>query len=65
MSPSQSDAPVLSGATGDLACKKIFLPLQALVKRGRLEAPVIGAAKSDWTLDKIEARAKRLSPHDE
>jgi len=35
------------------------------VKRGKLEAPVIGVAKSDWILDKIEARAKRLSPHDE
>ena len=33
------------GATGDLAYKKIFPALQSLVKRGRLDVPVIGAGE--------------------
>jgi len=48
MSNSESDALVFFCATGDLACKKIFPALQAMVKRGHLDVPVIGA-KSDWT----------------
>jgi glucose-6-phosphate 1-dehydrogenase len=42
MSPIQSDAFVFFGATGDLAYKKIFPALQAMVKRGNLNVPVIG-----------------------
>jgi glucose-6-phosphate 1-dehydrogenase len=38
-----SDALVFFGATGDLAYKKIFPALQAMVKLGRLNVPVIGA----------------------
>lgn len=53
-----SDALVFFGATGDLAFKKIFPSLQAMVKRGRLNVPVIGVAKAGWTLDKMRARAK-------
>jgi glucose-6-phosphate 1-dehydrogenase len=58
MSATQSDASVFFGATGDLAYKKIFPSLQALVKRGKLDVPVIGVAKADWTLDQLKARAK-------
>ena len=54
----RSDALVFFGATGDLAYKKIFPALQALVKRGLLDAPVIGVAKPDWTLEKLCARAR-------
>jgi glucose-6-phosphate 1-dehydrogenase len=36
----------------------IFPALQAMVKRGRLNAPVIGVAKSGWTLDQLRARAR-------
>ena len=56
--PIQSDALVFFGATGDLAHKKIFPSLQALVKHGRLDVPVIGVAKSGWNLDQLKARAK-------
>lgn len=42
MNDSHSDALVFFGATGDLAYKKIFPALQALVKRGHLNIPVIG-----------------------
>src|SRR4029077_14901121 len=46
------------GATGDLAYKKIFPSLQAMLKRDHLEVPVIGVAKSGWNLDHFKARAK-------
>jgi glucose-6-phosphate 1-dehydrogenase len=52
------DALVLFGISGDLAYKKIFPALQALVRRGRLEMPVIGVSKSPWTLDDLIARAR-------
>src|SRR5580692_6792938 len=55
---SQSDALVFFGATGDLAYKKIFPALQAMVKRGTLNVPVIGVAKAGWNLDQLKARAK-------
>src|SRR5439155_1192920 len=53
-----SDTLVFFGATGDLAYKKIFPALQAMVKRGALKAPVIGVAKTGWNLDQLKARAK-------
>jgi phosphate-selective porin OprO/OprP len=46
MNDSHADALVFFGATGDLAFKKIFPALQAMVKGGRLDVPVIGAACS-------------------
>src|ERR1700734_1235046 len=52
-----SDAPVFFGATGDLAFKKIFPALQAMVKRGHLNVPVIGVAKNGWNLDQLRQRA--------
>src|SRR6266566_8784243 len=57
MSDSHSDALVFFGATGDLAYKKIFPSLQAMVKRGTLNVPVIGVAKSGWNIDQFRARA--------
>ncbi len=53
-----SDALVFFGATGDLAYKQIFPALQAMVKRGHLNVPVIGVAKAGWNLDQLKARAK-------
>ena len=53
-----SDALVFFGATGDLAHKKIFPALQKLAKRGKLEIPVIGVAKSGWNLQQLQERAK-------
>jgi glucose-6-phosphate 1-dehydrogenase len=52
------DALVFFGATGDLAYKKIFPSLQAMLKRGNLNVPVVGVAKADWNLDQLKARAK-------
>jgi len=56
--PSQSDALVFFGATGDLAFKKIFPALHALVKRGQLNVPVIGVGRSDWSDDQLWTRAR-------
>jgi glucose-6-phosphate 1-dehydrogenase len=58
MTNSHSDALVFFGATGDLAYKKIFPALQAMVKRGHLDIPVIGVAKAGWNLDQLRARAR-------
>ena len=58
MTAPHSDALVFFGATGDLAYKKIFPSLQAMLKRGHLNVPVIGVAKAAWNLDQFKARAK-------
>jgi len=58
MSNRHSDALVFFGATGDLAYKKIFPSLQGMVKRGHLNVPVIGVAKSGWNLEQFRARAQ-------
>ena len=57
MYPPHSDALVFFGATGDLAYKKIFPALHAMSKRGYLNVPVIGVAKSGWSIDQLRARA--------
>ena len=57
MNDSHSDALVFFGATGDLAYKKIFPALQAMLKRGHLNVPVVGIAKAGWNLDQFRARA--------
>ncbi len=54
-----SDALVFFGATGDLAYKKIFPSLQGMVKRGFLSVPVIGVAKSGWSVDQLRERARQ------
>jgi glucose-6-phosphate 1-dehydrogenase len=57
MTNPHSGALVFFGATGDLAYKKIFPAMQALIKRGRLNVPVIGVAKSGWNLERLRVRA--------
>jgi glucose-6-phosphate 1-dehydrogenase len=49
---------VFFGATGDLAYKKIFPSLQALIRRGHLDMPIVGVAKAGWNLDQLKARAQ-------
>jgi glucose-6-phosphate 1-dehydrogenase len=58
MGEPHSDALVFFGATGDLAYKKIFPSLPAMVRRGHLNVPVIGVARAGWTLDQFRARAR-------
>src|SRR5690349_180130 len=58
MNAPHSDALVFFGATGDLAFKKIFPALQAMVKRGTLNVPVVGVARSAPDLAALKARAR-------
>ena len=58
MSAPRADALVFYGATGDLAFKKIFPALQGMVRRGVLDAPIVGVAKQGWGLEQLKARAK-------
>ena len=58
MSSKQPDALVFYGATGDLAFKKIFPALQAMVRRGHLDVPVVGVARSSWTIDQFRQRVR-------
>ncbi len=61
-----SDALVFFGATGDLAHKKIFPSLHALVARGALDVPVIGVAKAGWDLERLKQRAREsIDRHDD
>jgi glucose-6-phosphate 1-dehydrogenase len=63
--PGDSDALVFFGATGDLAYKKIFPSLQAMIRQGTLSVPVIGVAGSGWTIDQLRARVRSsLQEHD-
>jgi glucose-6-phosphate 1-dehydrogenase len=48
---------VFFGATGDLAYKKIFPALQAMVRRGHLNVPVVGVAAGGWILERLRQRA--------
>ncbi len=58
MNNTHSDALVFFGATGDLAYKKIFPALQAMLKHGHLDVPVIGVAKPNWSRDQLRRRAQ-------
>jgi glucose-6-phosphate 1-dehydrogenase len=62
-SPTPADALVFFGATGDLAYKKIFPALHGMARHGHLTMPVIGVAKSGWTLDQLRARAEDSVAH--
>src|ERR1700685_3521171 len=53
MATDQIDALVIFGATGDLAKLETFPALVGLVKRGVLNVPVIGVAKSGWGLEQF------------
>jgi glucose-6-phosphate 1-dehydrogenase len=57
MSDVRSDALVFLGITGDLAFKKIFPALQAMIRRGHLDVPIIGVARGS-SLEKLRQRAQ-------
>jgi glucose-6-phosphate 1-dehydrogenase len=54
----ESDAFVFFGATGDLAHKKIFPALYAMVRRGGFHIPIVGMARGGWSLEKLTERAR-------
>jgi len=61
--PLHSDALVFFGATGDLAYKQIFPALHSMIRRGHLNVPIVGLAKSGWTLEQLRARARDSLEH--
>lgn len=63
MGTPDSDALVFFGATGDLAYKKIFPSLQAMVRRGHLNVPVIGVAGRPWTTEQLRQRVRDSLEH--
>ena len=54
-----ADAFVFFGATGDLAYRKIFPALQALVKRGGFDLPIIGVGRSAAGVEALRERARQ------
>ena len=58
MAAAHSDAFVFFGATGDLAYKQVFPALQAMIRRGQLDMPIIGVARSSWSDDQLRERAR-------
>ena len=62
-SANASDALVFFGATGDLAYKKIFPALQALVRDGEMNMPVIGVARAGWTIEQLRERVRDSLEH--
>ncbi len=61
----QSDALVVFGFSGDLAGKKIFPALYAMVKKGHLTAPVIGVASSKWSEDEWHGHVRDSLLHED
>ena len=59
MANPESDAFVFFGATGDLAYRQIFPALQAMIRRGRFDMPIIGVGRSAADLHSLRARAHR------
>src|SRR5438128_1757304 len=55
MTDTYSDALVFFGVTGDLAYKQIFPALQAMIRRGHLDMPIIGVAGRPWTIEQLRA----------
>jgi glucose-6-phosphate 1-dehydrogenase len=56
--PGTSDSFVFFGATGDLAYKQIFPALQQMILRDNFNVPIIGVAKSGWTIEQLRARVR-------
>jgi glucose-6-phosphate 1-dehydrogenase len=55
---------VFFGATGDLAFKKIFPALQAMVRRGTLDVPVVGVSRAGFSLEQLrEQVGESLARH--
>lgn len=53
-----ADAFVFFGATGDLAYKQIFPALQQMILRDNFNLPIVGVAKSGWTIDQLKTRVR-------
>jgi len=63
MTTPSSNALVFFGATGDLAYKKIFPTLQAMIRDGELDMPIIGVARAGYSLEQLRERARDSLEH--
>lgn len=54
----RSDAIVVFGVTGDLVHKEIFPAIYGLFRDEDVSVPVIGVARSDWSMEQLTARAR-------
>jgi glucose-6-phosphate 1-dehydrogenase len=61
----RADALVIFGITGDLARQKIIPALQAMIRHGSLDVPVVGVARSGWDLEKFQAHVREALAADE
>jgi glucose-6-phosphate 1-dehydrogenase len=60
----QSGGLVVFGASGDLAHKMIFPALAAMARRGRLNVPVVGVARTRWSRKQFSTRvADSIAKH--
>ena len=60
----RADALVVFGITGDLAREKIIPALQAMVRHGDLDVPIVGVARSGWNLEKFQAHVRAALEED-
>ncbi len=58
MAAPRCDALVFFGSTGDLAWKQIFPALEALVRSGRLDMPIVAIGRKELPIDELRTRAK-------
>jgi glucose-6-phosphate 1-dehydrogenase len=58
--PSPGDVLVAFGITGDLARQMTLRSLYRLERRGLLDAPVVGVAVDDWTVDRLRQHAREV-----
>jgi glucose-6-phosphate 1-dehydrogenase len=56
--PECSDALVLFGVSGDLAYQQILPALYDMARRGQGDIPIIGVARSPWSIEQLIARAR-------
>ena len=65
MTAQHADSLVIFGITGDLARQKIIPALQAMIRHGTLDVPVVGVARSGWDLEKFQAHVRESLTADE
>ncbi|HSG63516.1 MAG TPA: glucose-6-phosphate dehydrogenase (NADP(+)), partial [Gammaproteobacteria bacterium] len=54
MSDRPADALVLFGATGDLARRKLYPAIQALIKHRGLQVPIVAMGRAEWSLERLQ-----------
>jgi glucose-6-phosphate 1-dehydrogenase len=57
--PTAADVLVIFGITGDLAKKQTFRALYRLERRGKLQCPVVGVARDEWSAATLREHARQ------